>query len=121
MKSITLASGTLVTGDAVAALLLDYVSSASPTSHSINVDIPVLEADGTVGSHTITLGSAAQIDVSDTDPETDEAERFPVPELPVADDVMVAVVPTATADEGTDDFNRASAEIDRVLADSDDS
>ncbi|MET4582602.1 hypothetical protein ABIE21_002112 [Conyzicola nivalis] len=121
MKSITLASGTLVTGDAVAASLLDYVSSASPSSHSISVDIPVLEADGTVGTHTITLSAAAQIDVADAYPDTDEGARFPAPELPVADDVMVAVVPTEGSDEAGDDFNAASAEIDRVLDESDDS
>ena len=121
MKSITLASGTLVTGDAVAASLLDYVSTASPSSHSISVDIPVLEDDGTVGTHTITLSAAAQIDVSEAGPDADETARFPVPELPVADEVMVAVVPTETEDEAEDEFNRASAEIVRVLDDSNDS
>lgn len=114
MKSISFAGGALTTGDAVAASLLDRVSRLSPTSNSITVDIPVLESDDTITTHTIVLSAAVQLDVSSTDRQSpgDEAELFPVPALPADDNLMVAVIPSDDADEGADNFNRAIADID---------
>lgn len=116
MKSINFAGGALVTGDAVAASLLDYMSQLSPTSNSVTVDIPVLEKNGTISTHTIVLSAAVQLDVSDADGgDSDEAERFPIPELPDGDDVMVAVGPGDDAETDADNFNRAVADLDRAL------
>ena len=122
MKSITLASGTLVTCDDVAASLLDYMARVSPTAKSVSVDIPVLETDGSVSTHTIVLNAAVSLDVANAGDEAgDETERFPVPSFPIADDAMIAVIPTQYANDDADDYNRASAEIDRVLDGGDDS
>jgi len=117
MKSISFAGGTLTTGDAVAASLLDRVSRLSPTSNSITVDIPVLEPDDTVSTHTIVLSAAVQLDVTSTGRQSpgDEAGLFPVPELPDDNDLMIAVIPSDDSDEGADNFNRAIADIDLSL------
>jgi len=117
MKSITFASGTLITGSAVAAALLDHVSQMSSANTSSAVDIPVLESNGTITTHTIVVSSAIQFDVADADGEDnpfDEDERFPVPEFPELD-TMVAVVPPATAAEDASNFDRAVAELDTIL------
>ena len=118
MKSITFASGTIVTGSAVAEALVDYVSGMTGSTTSASVEIPVREEDGTVAVHTIVLGSAVQFDIADVDDggsEADEAERFPVPEMP--DVTMVAVIPTDEVDHEADNFNRAMADMDNVLDD----
>lgn len=117
MKIISFGGGSLTTGDAVAASLLECMSRLSPSSNSVSVDIPVLEADGTVGTHTIVLSAAVVLDVVKADDYTqgEEAERFPAPAIPDADDVMVAVIPSDGADEGADNFNNAIAEINSSL------
>jgi len=117
MKSITFASGTLITGSSVAAALLDYVSQMSSSNNSSAVDIPVLEANGTISTHTIVVSSSIQFDVADADGESnpfDEDERFPVPEFPPLD-TMVAVVPPATAEADATNFNEAVADLDSML------
>jgi len=122
MKSITFASGTIVTGSAVAEAIVEFVSRLSGSVTSTSIDIPVQEANGTVAVHTIVLGSAVQFDISDIDgvvSEEDEEARFPVPEMP--DVNMVAVIPTSDTDLEADNFNRAVADIDTVLDDPDES
>jgi len=117
MKSITFASGTLVTGDAVASALLDYVSQMSSASTAATVDLPVLEHDGTISTHTIVVSSAIQFDVTDADVASapaDEVDRFAVPDFPPLDQ-MVAITPPPTADEDASNFDRAIADIDNVL------
>ena len=118
MKSITFASGTIVTGSAVAESLVDYVSGMSGSVTSASIEIPVQEDDGSVAVHTIVLGSAVQFDIADIDggePDDDEKARFPVPEMP--DVNMVAVIPTDEVDLEADNFNRAIADMDSVLDD----
>jgi len=118
MKSITFASGTIVTGSAVAEALVDYVSGMSGFATSASVEIPVREEDGTVAVHTIVLGSAVQFDIADIDGGEsggDEEARFPVPEMP--DVNMVAVIPSDGIDLDADNFNRAIADMDSVLDD----
>jgi len=118
MKSITFASGTIVTGSAVAAALVDYVAGLSGSVTSSSIEIPVQEADGTVATHTIVLGSAVQFDIADIDgsvSEADEEARFPVPSMP--EEKMVAVIPAAADDLEADNFNQAIADIDNVLDD----
>jgi len=117
MKSITFASGTLITGSAVASALLDFVSKMSAANNSATVDIPVLEANGTIATHTIVLSSAIQFDVTDADGASnpfDEDERFPVPEFPPLD-MMIALTPPDTAEEDASNFNRAIADLDNIL------
>ena len=117
MKSITFASGALITGSAVAAALLDYVSQMSSANNSATVDLPVLESNGTISTHTIVVSSSIQFDVADADGESnpfDEDERFPVPEFPPLD-TMVAVVPPATAGEDASNFDKAVADLDAIL------
>ncbi|GAB3607596.1 hypothetical protein GCM10027413_30050 [Conyzicola nivalis] len=117
MKSITFASGTLITSTAVASALLEYASQLSAANNSVIVDVPALEADGTITTHNIVLSSAIQFDVADvevdSDAFTDESE-FPVPEMPQLDD-MVAVEPRATAAEDAKNFDRAIADIDSAF------
>jgi hypothetical protein len=118
MKSITFASGTIVTGSAVAEALVDYVAGMSASGASTSIEIPVLEANGTVAVHTIVLGAAVQFDIADIDgvvSEADEEARFPVPEMP--DVNMVAVIPTDENDADAENFNRAIADMDSVLDD----
>jgi hypothetical protein len=117
MKSITFASGTLITGSAVASALLDYVSQMSANNNTATVDIPVLEPNGTIATHTIVVSSSIQFDVSDADGESnpfDEDARFPVPEFPSLD-MMVALTPPDTAEEDATNFNRAMADLDSIL------
>jgi len=117
MKSITFASGTLITGAAVAAALLDFVSKMSAATNAATVDIPVLEANGTISTHTLVLSSAIQFEVADADGASnpfDEDELFPVPEFPPVD-MMVALVPPETASEDAANFNKAIADLDSIL------
>ena len=111
MKRITYSGGSLVTGDAVTAALLDYVTSVADAESSVTVDIPVLEDDGGISVHTLLMGPATQLDVSDADGVDDEAARFPVPELPHTG--ITAVVPT------TDRGSRSAEEIDSLMQDID--
>jgi hypothetical protein len=118
MKSITFASGTIVTGSAVAAALVQYVSRLPATEGASSVQIPVQEANGLVATHTIVLGPGTQFDIADIDgvtAESDEDARFPVPEWP--DETMVAVIPETAAAPDADNFDRAVADIDSVLDD----
>lgn len=117
MKSITFASGTLITGNAVAAALLEYVSQMSSSSNAATVDLSVLEANGTVSTHTIVVSSSIQFDVAEADGASGpfvEDDSFPVPDFPPLDQ-MVAITPPPTADEDASNFDRAVAEIDNVL------
>ena len=118
MKSITFASGTIVTGSAVAKALVDYVASLSGSVTSSSIDIPVQEANGTVATHTIVLGSAVQFDIADIDgvvPGEDEEERFPVPSMP--EEKMVADIPDASEDLDSENFNKAVDDIENMLDD----
>jgi hypothetical protein len=117
MKSISFASGTLITGSAVAVALLDYVSQMSSANNSATVEIPVLESNGTITTHTIVVSSSIQFDVADADGASnpfDEDERFPVPEFPPLD-TMVAVIPPASAAEDSTNFDKAVADLDAML------
>jgi hypothetical protein len=117
MKSITFASGTLITSGAVADALLAYASQLSAANNSVVVDVPVLEADGTIATHNIVLSSAIQFDVTDVEVDSDafvDESEFPVPEIPPLDD-MVAVEPSATAAEDAKNFDKAIADIESAF------
>ena len=117
MKRITFASGSLITGGAVAAALLDFVSQMSGSTNAATVEIPVLEENGTITTHTIVLSSSIQFEVADIDGEAgviNEDESFPLPVFPEID-TMVAVAPSQDAIDDADSVNRAIADIDNML------
>lgn len=116
MKRITYAGGTVETGDAVADALLDYVTTVSQAETNITVDIPVREPDGRIATHTVILGPATQLDVSDIDSSgpADEEKFFPVPELEQSSEVAQSE-PTEEADQEARDFDKAVADIDGNL------
>ena len=122
MKRITYAGGSLVTGAAVAAALLEYSTNIAIDATNVSVDVPVLEANGTTSIHTILLGPSSQFDVSDVDGKTTDAEeegRFPVPELPstvtTGSVAVTAVVPSAAAEASARAFDDAVAHIENGL------
>jgi len=116
MKRITHAGGSIVTGDAVAAALLDFATHLDPGAGSLTVDIPVLEANGDTTTHTFLFGPASQFEVADAEsaPSGEEDERFPVPVFPASGPVAVTE-PSAAAETGAEDFNRAISDIDGGL------
>ncbi|WP_411701313.1 hypothetical protein [Conyzicola sp.] len=114
MKSISFASGTLVTSAAAAEALLGFVSTMSAENNSIVVEIPVLEQDGTIATHSVVLSSSIQFDVADSDEVYADENELPIPELPQPD-TMVAIEPRADAAEQAKNFDRAIADIDSAF------
>ena len=116
MKTISYAGGTIVTGDAVAQALLDYVTSVAQSEPNVTVDIPVREEDGTVTQHSIVLGPGTQLDVADADSldNEDEPKVFPVPEIGPAVELADSE-PPADADLAAQEFDRAVADIEHNL------
>ncbi|MEO7722388.1 MAG: hypothetical protein ABIS08_10805 [Pseudolysinimonas sp.] len=115
MKRITYAGGSLVTGNAIAAALLEYTASAADTENSVTVDIPVLEGNGETSVHTLLLSPAGQFDVSDVGgTEADEEQRFPVPELPQVG-IHGRVDRGGAASQNAEDLNDVMQEIDEGL------
>lgn len=84
MKRITYGGGSVVTGNAITAALLEYTTTVADPATSITVDITVLEDNGDTSVHTLLLGPASQFDVADAGGigDEEEANRFPVPKLP---------------------------------------
>ena len=123
MKRISYAGGSIITGAAVAAALLEYSTGVAGDATNVSVDVPVLEENGTTTIHTILLGPSSQFDVSDVDgqtPDLDEAERFPVPALPsvvTTGSVATAVAPSAEREASARDFDDAVAHIEHALDD----
>ena len=113
MKRIRFSSGSVVTGDAVAAALVAYITSVSATVGSVSIEIPVLGDDGRLSVSTLVVGADTQIEVSaEDDLHIDhEAERFPIPELP-----LVGLVGTVETDSQAE---RTADEIDSMMADID--
>ncbi len=113
MKRITYSGGSLVTGDAITAVLLDYTTSVAAAESSVAVDITVLEEGGETAIHTLVLGPASQFDVVDvkgTSPE-EEARLFPVPEIPQVG--IVGVV------EQNGDAERTAQDVDAIMTELD--
>ena len=117
MKRINFASGSLITSDAVAASLLEYVAQMSSATNAATVEIPVLEDGGSVSTHTVVVSSSIQFEVADVEVEVgaiNEDATFPLPEFPQID-TMVAVTPTQSAIDDAANVNRAIADIDNML------
>jgi len=116
MKRITYSGGSIVTGNAIAAALLEYTTSVADAENSITVDITVLEENGETSVHTLLLSPASQFDVADVGGITDEEEarRFPVPEMPQIG-ISATVESNGDAARTADDFNLVMREIDEGL------
>jgi hypothetical protein len=116
MKRITFSGGSIVTGNAITAALLEYTTAVADNEHSATVDIPVLEENGDVAMHTLLLGPASQFDVVDVGgmSEQEEAERFPVPEMPMVG-ITGVVEPNREAARAAKDFDKVMHEIDEGL------
>jgi hypothetical protein len=100
MKQVHYDGHTLVTGSAVADALVSYAANVARMTTSTVVEIPVLEEDGEVGSHTLLLntGTALEVRRAEGGPVDDaeaaaEAERFPVPKFTPVGGRAVAIPP----------------------------
>jgi hypothetical protein len=116
MKRITFGGGSIVTGNAVTAALLNYATTVTDAENSVTVDIPVLEENGEVSVHTLLLSPASQFDVADVEglSEKQEATRFPVPEMPQIG-IRGAVETDGNAGRAAADFDLIMDEIDEGL------
>jgi hypothetical protein len=116
MKRITYSGGSIVTGNAITAALLDYTTSVADAENSVTVDVTVLEENGETSVHTLLLSPASQFDVADVGgiSAEEEARRFPVPEMP---QIGIAGVVESSRDAGrtASDFNQLIEEIDEGL------
>lgn len=101
MKQITYNGEPLVTGTDVADALVHYVTHVAGMSAAVAIDLPVLEADGTVQPHTLILSAATELGIRDVDALAgqDEGTRFPVPDFPPIGGQAFAM---ATEDIGED-------------------
>jgi hypothetical protein len=116
MKRITYSGGSLVTGNAITAALLDYTTTVADAENSVTVDITVLEENGETSVHTLLLSPASQFDVADVGgiSAEEEALRFPVPEMPHVG-ISGLVESNSDAGDTADDFNLVMREIDDGL------
>lgn len=116
MKRITYSGGSIVTGDAITAALLEYTTTVADAENSVTVDVTVLEDDGETSVHTLLLSPASQFDVTDAggiSPE-DEAARFPVPEMPQVG-ILGGVEQNDDARRTAQDVNAMMNELDEGL------
>jgi len=82
MKRIHYDGQSMVTGSEVATALATYAESVARMGASSTVQIPVLEENGSVLTHSLLLTAATALETFDIDGEpTDESERFPVPKF----------------------------------------
>jgi hypothetical protein len=114
IKRISYAGGSIVTGNAVTAALLEYATTVADAENSVAVDVTVLEENGETSVHTLLLSPASQFDVADVDgiSPDDEEQRFPVPEMPTIG--MQGSV--ETAEHG----RRAAEQFDDIISEIDD-
>jgi hypothetical protein len=116
MKRITYSGGSIVTGNAITAALLDYTTTVADAENSVTVDITVLEENGETSVHTLLLSPASQFDVADVGgiPLEEEVRRFPVPDMPQVG-ISGTVETNDDASQTADDFNAVMGEIDDGL------
>ena len=74
MKRIHYASGSLLTGDKIADVLVGYAAALATNEAAAEVRAPALSADGTVGPVLLLLGPASQIMAEDEHSEHPEVE-----------------------------------------------
>ena len=116
MKRITFGGGSIVTGNAITAALLEYTTTVADAEDSVTVDITVLEENGETSVHTLLLSPASQFDVADVGgiSEEEEARRFPVPEMPQVG-ISGRVESNGDARRTAHDFDQMMGEIDEGL------
>jgi hypothetical protein len=116
MKRITFSGGSIVTGNAITAALLEYTTTVADAENSVTVDITVLEENGETSVHTLLLSPASQFDVADVGgiSEEEEALRFPVPVMPSIG-IRGAVESNNDASRTARDYNQVMQEIDDGL------
>ena len=114
MKRITFSGGSIVTGNAITAALLDYTTTVADAENSVTVDITVLEENGETSIHTLLLSPASQFDVADVGgiSEEEEARRFPVPVMP-----LIGI--TGTVESGVD-AGHTAADVNQIMSEIDD-
>jgi hypothetical protein len=114
VKRITYSGGSIVTGNAITAALLEYTTTVADAENSVTVDITVLEENGETSVHTLLLSPASQFDVADVGGITaeEEAHRFPVPEMP-----QIGINGTV---ETNGDAARTANDIDAMMTEIDD-
>ena len=74
MKRIHYASGTLVTGDAIADVLMRYAASLAANNSAADVHAPAILESGAVGDVQLLLGPASQILAEDEPGDRPELE-----------------------------------------------
>lgn len=73
MRRIHYASGTLLTGDAIADVVVRYAAALAKRGLAIEVDVPVLDEAGETSSALLLLGPASQI-LAEHEPADDDLE-----------------------------------------------
>jgi hypothetical protein len=101
MRRIRYAGDSVVTGDVIAAAVIDYSQALAQANTAASVDIPVRMGDGGVGSATLLVGPASQLI---TVPE-------PGDHVEIVDEELVASLKKRTEDLGP---------VQTVIAESDD-
>ena len=116
MKRITYSGGSIVTGNAITAALLEYTTTVADAENSVTVDIVVLEDNGETAVHTLLLSPASQFVVADVGGigDDEEARRFPVPTLPEVG-INGTVEKNKDAQDTAEDFNAVMGDIDNGL------
>lgn len=116
MKRITFSGGSIVTGNAITAALLEYTTTVTDAENSVTVEVTVLEENGETSVHTLLLSPASQFDVADVEGigEEEEATRFPVPVFPQIG-INGAVDSNGDAGRTAKDFDQMMNEIDNGL------
>lgn len=61
MHQVHYAGGSVLTGDVIAAALLEYAAALARNSTSVTVEIPVRETDGARGFAQVLIGPASQL------------------------------------------------------------
>jgi hypothetical protein len=83
MKRLSLGSQVLVTGNKVADALAVYVPSVERMHQSVTIDVPALEDNGDIVTHTLLIGMSNDLEITDIDGGDPALEaRFVVPRLP---------------------------------------
>lgn len=104
MRQVNYDGHSLVTGTQVAVALTAYADAVARMSASVVVEVPVLEANGAIGTHNLLLNGSTALESFDVDCSLErEDELFPVPAFPGVGGSAVAV--------GADDFSEISVPI----------
>ena len=116
MKRITYSGGSIVTSNAITTALLDYITSLADTDNSVTVDVTVLDENDETSLHTLILTPGSPFGVVDVEgmTEEEEAQRFPVPEMPIIG-IIGTVETTGDAGRTAKDFNLVTNEIENGL------